>query len=80
MQNRGRIAARAYYKVKGVNELASRKILVNKTIFIVVVSLTFYVINVRITAYRGNESLSWETECGIVSGGSVLDELITVLR
>ena len=38
------------------------------------------VINAHITAYRGNESLTWETGCNIVSEGTVLDELITVLR
>ena len=38
------------------------------------------VIKVRITAYKGGESLTWETQCQMASEGTVLDELITVLR
>ncbi len=59
---------------------APDQILEGRTDFTVPLEYDGSVINVRITAYRGNESLSWETECGIVSRGSVLDALITVLR
>lgn len=38
------------------------------------------VIRVGITAYKNGESLTWETECLLGSDGTVLDELITVLR
>ena len=38
------------------------------------------VIRVRITAYKNEKSLTWETECLLGSDGTVLDELITVLR
>ena len=38
------------------------------------------VIRVSITAYKGSESLTWETQCSLISEGSVLDELITILR
>ncbi len=38
------------------------------------------VINVSITAFRGDERLSWTSECGVLSEGSVLDEWVTVLR
>ena len=38
------------------------------------------VIRVSITAYKNGESITWETECMIGSEGTVLDELITVLR
>ena len=37
-------------------------------------------ISARITAYRGDECVTWHAECAIGSGGSVLDELATVLR
>ncbi len=38
------------------------------------------VIKVIITAYKNDESITWETECLLGSEGTVLDELITVLR
>ena len=38
------------------------------------------VIRVRITAYKDGESLTWETECMLGSEGTVLDELVTILR
>ena len=55
-------------------------VLTERTDFTVPLEYDGSVINVRITAYRGNESLTWETGCNIMSDGSVLDELITVLR
>ena len=55
-------------------------VLTEKTYFTVPLEYDGSVINAHITAYRGNESLTWETGCNIVSEGTVLDELITVLR
>ena len=37
-------------------------------------------IKVTITAYKGDECITWETHCIVISSGSVLDELMTVLR
>ncbi len=51
-----------------------------KTEFTVPLDYDESVIKVRITAYRDGESLTWETQCLMASGGTVLDELITVLR
>jgi hypothetical protein len=58
----------------------SDHVLTERTDFTVPLEYDGSVINVSITAYRGNESLTWETACNIVSDGTVLDELITVLR
>ncbi len=38
------------------------------------------VLRVTITGFKGDEVITWETECEIISEGSVLDELMTVLR
>ena len=38
------------------------------------------VINVSITAFKGDEELTWNASCGIFTEGSVLDEFTTVLR
>lgn len=38
------------------------------------------VITVNITAYKNGESLTWKTQCLLSSDGTVLDELITILR
>jgi hypothetical protein len=35
---------------------------------------------VNITAYKNGESLTWKTQCLLGSDGTVLDELITILR
>ncbi|MBR5361083.1 MAG: hypothetical protein IK123_09365, partial [Lachnospiraceae bacterium] len=37
-------------------------------------------ITVTITAYKGDECITWEARCMVISSGSVLDELMTVLR
>lgn len=37
-------------------------------------------IKVTITAYKGDECITWEAQCMVISSGSVLDELMTVLR
>ena len=37
-------------------------------------------VKVTITAFKGDEVIVWETECEILSEGTVLDELMTVLR
>ena len=37
-------------------------------------------IEVTITAYKGDECITWEAECAVHRLGSVLDELMTVLR
>ncbi len=51
-----------------------------RTDFIVPLDYDSDVIRVRITAYKDGESLTWETDCMLGSEGTVLDELITVLR
>ena len=37
-------------------------------------------LKVTITAFKGDETVTWEAECEVISSGSVLDELMTVLR
>ena len=37
-------------------------------------------IKVTITGFKGDDEITWETECEVISSGSVLDELMTVLR
>ena len=55
-------------------------ILEERTDFTVPLDYDDDVIKVSITAYKGNESLTWYAQCSLTSEGSVLDELITILR
>ena len=52
----------------------------NNTLFTVPLDYEGDSVKVKITAYKGDEIIIWETECMIASSGTVLDELMTVLR
>ncbi|MBP5555496.1 MAG: InlB B-repeat-containing protein [Lachnospiraceae bacterium] len=52
----------------------------NNTDFTVPLDYEGSSIRVIITGFKGDAEITWETECEVISSGSVLDELMTVLR
>ena len=59
---------------------APEYMLEERTNFTVPLDYDGNVIKVTITAFRHGESLVWKSECALAGQGTVLDELITVLR
>ncbi len=52
----------------------------NNTDFTIPLDYPGSTVKVTITGFKGDEEVTWETECEVISSGSVLDELMTVLR
>ncbi len=52
----------------------------NRTDFIIPLDYESDSVKVTITGYKAGDEVTWEAECEVISSGTVLDELMTVLR